>query len=243
LQVDLNSQIHRDLTLRAFYTLSRSIDPSNQTNGGGGGGDLVSVSNPYAGWKYDVGPSGYDRTHIFLANFIYDIPVFRHAQSAFVKSVLGGWEVSGVITVESGLPANVTLTGSQGGNGIGGNNRPDLTGRIAYPNQVLTCATCQQKIQWLSPSAFSAPAVGAWGNLTYDAVRLPHTQNWNMSLFKSFVFNEARGSRFELRLETFNTWNHVNFTGVDTGFGSSTFGQFNNAAPARIIQLGGKISF
>ena len=240
LQVDLNSQIHRDLTLRAFYTLSRSIDPSNQTNGGGGGGDLVTVSNPYEGWKYDVGPSGYDRTHIFLVNFIYDIPVFRHAQSAFVKSVLGGWEVSGVITAESGLPANVTLTGSQGGNGIGGNNRPDLTGSISYPDQKLSG---QQQIQWLSASAFTAPTVGAWGNLKYDAVRLPHEQNWNMSLFKSFVFNEARGSRFELRLETFNTWNHTNFTSVDTGFGSGTFGRFTGAAPARIIQLGGKISF
>ncbi len=241
LQVDLNSQVNKDLTLRVFYTLSRSIDPSNQTNGGGGGGDLVTVSNPYAGWRYDLGPSGYDRTHIFLANFIYEIPIFRHADSAFVKSLLGGWQVSGVVTIESGLPLNVTLTGSQGGNGIGGNNRPDLVGHISYPD---THLSGQQQIQWLDASAFNAPTtLGAWGNLPYDAARLPHSQNWNMSLFKSFVFSETRGSRLELRLETFNTWNHVNFTGVDTGLESGTFGHFNNAAPARIIQLGGKISF
>jgi hypothetical protein len=245
LQVDLNSQMTKDLTVRAFYTLSRSIDPSNQTNGGGGGGDLVSVSNPYAGWKYDVGPSGYDRTHIFLMNFIYDIPVFRHAQSAFVKTLLGGWQVSGIITAESGLPLNVTLTGNQGGNGIGGNNRPDSAGSIAYEHQAIVCSPnpCGQQIQYINPSAFAVPTFGAWGNLKYDAARLPHTQNWNMSLFKSFVFNEARNSRLELRLETFNTWNHTNFTGVDTGFGSGTFGRFNNAAPARILQLGAKIAF
>ncbi len=240
LQVDLNSQIHHDLTLRAFYTYSKAIDPSNQTNGGGGGGDLVTVSNPYAGWKYDVGPSGYDRPHNFSANFIYEVPFFRHAQSAFVKSVVGGWEVSGIVTFESGLPANVTLTGSQGGNGIGGNNRPNLTGSISYPNQVVSG---QQQIQWLSASAFSPPAVGSWGNLTYDAVRLPHRQNWNMSVFKNFLLNEARGSRLELRLETFNTFNHTQFTSMDTGLGSGTFGRFNGAAPARIVQLGGKISF
>src|SRR5438874_520158 len=54
LQVDLNSQLSHDLNLRAFYTLSRAVDP---TTGGSGGGDLGTVSNPYAGWVYDVGPS------------------------------------------------------------------------------------------------------------------------------------------------------------------------------------------
>ena len=72
LQVDLNSQVGHDLNLRAFYTLSRAIDP---TTAGSGGGDLGNVSNPYAGWVYDVGPSGYDRTHVAAVDFIYDIPI------------------------------------------------------------------------------------------------------------------------------------------------------------------------
>ena len=72
LQIDLSSQVGHDLTLRAFYTLSRTIDP---TTGGNGGGDLQNVSNPYAGWMYDVGPGGYDRTHNVSVNFIYDIPI------------------------------------------------------------------------------------------------------------------------------------------------------------------------
>jgi hypothetical protein len=63
----LNSQIKRDLQLRAFYTLSRTIDP---TTGGSGGGDLANVSNPYLGWKYDDGIGGYDRTHNVGVNFI-----------------------------------------------------------------------------------------------------------------------------------------------------------------------------
>src|ERR1700742_5231508 len=62
LQVDLSSQVGHDLTLRAFYTLSRTIDAVS-TGGTGGGSDLQNVSNPYAGWLYDVGPGGYDRTH------------------------------------------------------------------------------------------------------------------------------------------------------------------------------------
>jgi len=236
LQVDLNSQIRHDLSLRVFYTLSRAYDSSNQTNGGGGGGDLVTVSNPYEGWRYDWGPSGYDRLNNLSANFIYDLPFLRHASNALVRTVAGGWEVSGIVTIESGLPINITLDTPQGGNGVGGNNRPNVSGSIATPHT---------KAQWVSGSAFSLPTLGDWGNLGYDAVRGPGAQVWNLSLFKNFVFNEARGSQFELRLETFNTFNHPNPNAVNTGWDptSTSFGTISGYAPSRIIQLGGKISF
>ncbi|HET8964837.1 MAG TPA: carboxypeptidase-like regulatory domain-containing protein, partial [Candidatus Acidoferrum sp.] len=144
LQIDLNSQIKRDLQLRAFYTLSRTIDP---TTGGSGGGDLSNVSNPYLGWKYDDGPGGYDRTHNVGVNFIYDIPVFRNTQNRLVKTTLGGWQISGIITVSSGLPINVGLSGGQGGNGLpNATNRPDLVGSISYPSTVLPG---NQKIQYI----------------------------------------------------------------------------------------------
>ncbi len=100
LQVDLNSQASRDLQLRAFYTLSRSIDPTT----GGSGQDLNGVTNPYVGWRYDLGPSLYDRLHNFSANFIYNIPILRNSSNGLMKSVVGGWAVSGIITIESGLP-------------------------------------------------------------------------------------------------------------------------------------------
>jgi|SRR5579859_2216170 len=246
LQVDLNSQIKRDLSLRVFYTLSRSIDSSNQTNGGGGGGDLVSVSNPYAGWKYDNGPSGYDRLHNLSFNFIYDLPFMRHASNAFARTVVGGWEFSGIVNIESGLPLNITMTGDPGGNGVGGNNRPDKIGAVAAPHT---------KQQWITDSAFGAPAIGVWGDLPYDAVRGPGRDNWNLSLFKNFVISETRGSQFELRLETFNTFNHTQIQNVVTGAGcdttnpgstctgTSNFGVPTGFFPGRIVQLGGKISF
>jgi hypothetical protein len=236
LQLDLNSQIKRDLSLRVFYTLSRGYDSSNQTNGGGGGGDLVGVSNPYEGWKYDWGPNGYDRLHNFSANFIYSLPFLRNASNAFVRTVVGGWEVSGIVTIESGRPFNITLNGAQGGNGVGGNNRPDVAGKIVAPHT---------KEHWVDVSSFSTPAAGAWGNLGYDAVRGPGLNIWNLSLFKNFVFSQERGSGLELRLETFNTFNHTTPTGINTGWepGSTSFGSVNNYFPARILQLGGKISF
>ena len=232
LQVDLNSQVGRDLQLRAYYTLSRTIDP---TTAGNGGGDLGNVSNPYAGWRYDVGPSGYDRTHSAAFNFIYDIPVFRTSQSRLVKTALGGWQVSGIVTMTSGLPINIGLSGNQSGNGLpAATNRPNLTGSVSYPHTVA---------KWFDTTAFTAPAVGAFGTLGHNALRGPGRDNWNLSLFKSFLFSEARGSRLEFRAESFNTWNHTQFHDVSTNLGDSKFGQVTSAFEPRIFQLGMKLVF
>ena len=100
LQVDLTSHL-RDLTLRAYYTLSRAIDP---TNAGSGRGDLGNVSNPHLGWKYDEGPSEFDRTHNGAVNFIYDIPFLRNSSNRLLKATVGGWGVSRIVTLTSGLP-------------------------------------------------------------------------------------------------------------------------------------------
>jgi Carboxypeptidase regulatory-like domain/TonB dependent receptor len=230
LQIDLNSQATRDLQLRAFYTLSKSIDPST----GGSGQDLNGVTNPYVGWRYDLGPSLFDRRHNFSANFIYSIPVLRNSSSRMLKSTLGGWQISGIVTIESGLPVNV----SGGSNDVVGNgNRPDLTGSIKYEHQVLTGT----HIQYIDKSVFADSAFGTWGNLGHNAARGPGRDNWNLSLFKTFAFTESSGLR--LSVQTFNTFNHTQFQGVNNNFGQDTFGEFTSAYPARIVQLSGKVYF
>jgi hypothetical protein len=236
LQMDLNSQVGRDLTLRAIYTFSKAVDPTN----GNGGGDLQTVSNPYQGWSYDVGPSGYDRRHVAAVNFIYDIPLLRHSDNHLLKTVAGGWQISGIVTMESGIPINLGLSGAPGGLGVGASNRPDLVGQVQTGPR--SC-TGQQCVQYINASAFAFPTAGTFGTLGHNAYYGPGRDNWNLSLFKSFVFSEARGSRLELRLETFNTWNHTQFNGVNTTLGNSNFGQFNSAFDGRILQLGGKIYF
>jgi hypothetical protein len=246
LQLDLNSQIGKDLFLRAFYTYSKTIDPGTGntagSNGGTGGQDLQNVSNPYLGWKYDVGPSGFDRTHNAVVNFIYDIPLFRHNDNRLVRTAIGGWEVSGILTLESGLPLNIGLSGAQSGNGLpNATNRPNRVGPITYPQTV--SATGQQVIQYIDPAAFVNPAIGAFGNLGHNAARGPGRDNWNISLFKSFVFSETRGSRLEFRAETFNIWNHTQFNQTSTNFGSSNFGQFTSTFDPRIMQVGLKLYF
>ena len=130
LQVNLHAQAGKDLQLQFAYTLSKAIDPAT---GGGGSGDLVHVSNPY-NRAYDIGPSGLDRTHVALVNFIYSVPLFNNSTNRVLKTTLGGWDFSGIITMESGLPLWVTLGGSQGSNGMANaTNRPNVNGGVSYP--------------------------------------------------------------------------------------------------------------
>jgi hypothetical protein len=229
LQVDINSRIHA-LTMRAFYTLSRTVDP---TLGGGGGADLANISNPYLGWKYDQGPGGYDRTHNGAVNFIYDIPLFQRSSNRFLRTAAGGWEVSGIVTMTSGLPINPQLTGGQSSNGLpNATNRPDKVSSVSYPHKAG---------EWFDTSAFAMPALGAWGNAGFNSLRGPGRDNWNLSLFKSFAFGEER--RLELRAESFNVWNHTEFDAVSNAKGASNFGQVTSAFDPRVFQFGVKLYF
>jgi hypothetical protein len=246
LQMEVRGQVTRDLTLQAAYTLSRAVDPT--TGNGGNGWDLDYVSNPYLGWKYDVGPSVLDRTHIAFINFVYGIPLFKNSSDHLLKTVVGGWELSGIVSMESGAPYNLGVSGGNvtslfpGGDAA---NRPNLTGTISYPKTLVGSTG----LQWVDPGAFSAPAEGQWGNLGFDGLRGPGRDNWNISLFKSFVISESRGSRFEFRAESFNTWNHTQFGGsgqngsFSNNYGSGNFGQITGTFDPRVFQLGAKLIF
>jgi hypothetical protein len=238
LQVDLRGNIRNDLQLQFGYTYAKALDA---TTSNGSGADLNNVTNPYVGWRYDEGPSVFDRTNVAFMNFVYQIPLLKNSDSHLLKTVAGGWSLSGIVTMESGAPLNMGVSGSSVSSVIpNSSNRPDLIGSISYPK---TAA------QWFNPAAFAAPAPGTWGDLGHDAVRGPGRDDWNLSLFKSFVISEARGSRFEFRAESFNTWNHTQFRGdyagggISTNVGSSNFGAVTSAFDAREFQLGAKLIF
>jgi hypothetical protein len=233
LQIDVHGNVRSDLMLQVGYTLSRSEDPTT----GGSGGDLANVSNPYLGWKYDLGPSILDRTHVVFFNFDYQLPFLKNSDKGLLKTMLGGWELSGIVSMQSGLPLNVTTSGNNSVCAIPlgtCTNRPNLTGTVSYP---------QTATQWFTTNAFTAPAAGTWGNLGFDALRGPGRDNWNLSFFKNFVFSESRGSMFQFRADAFNVWNHTQFRNVDSNNTSSTFGQVTSTFDPRTFQLGAKLVF
>jgi hypothetical protein len=239
LQTSFTGTVKKDLHLQVGYTLSKSVDA---TTSNGSGGDLQNVTNPYVGWRYDVGPSQFDRRNIFFTSFVYDLPIFRNA-SHLVKGTLGGWEVSGIVTEESGAPLDLGVSQGTTASSIITNSgmRPDLTGSISYPKTAT---------QWFTGN-FSKPACltgpDCYGNLGFDAVRGPGRNNFNLSLLKNFAVTER--FHMEFRAESFNAFNHTQFKGdknsggISTNFGSSNFGQVTNAFNGREFQLGLKLIY
>jgi hypothetical protein len=251
LQISVRSQIH-DLTLQAAYTYAHATDSADNALNGGDGGDLDYITNPYAGWKYDLGPSQYNRQNIAFVNFIYNIPLFRKSENRFLKNVGGGWQVSGVVTMESGQPLNLQVGGGVQSicGAVSGSCRirPDLVGPISYPKTATTSQINPNgTMQWFSPSAFAPNLlpgnnnVATWGNLKFDGVWGPGRDNWNIALFKTFNFTERL--HFELRVESYNLWNHPQMNGVDSTVGDKDFGKVNSAYDPRTFQIGGKLVF
>ncbi|HTZ48216.1 MAG TPA: carboxypeptidase regulatory-like domain-containing protein [Verrucomicrobiae bacterium] len=233
----------RTLTFQVGYTYSQTNDPMAGTSNSF---DLNTVSNPYLGWKYDWGPSFFDIRNTFFTNFVYDIPLLKNSPNHLLKTTLGGWEVSGIVTAQSGAPLNIGVTGSNvcslipGSPATSCNNRPDLTGPLSNPHT---------PNEWFDTAAFAQPAAGTWGNTPHNYVRGPGLQNWNISLFKNFLFNEERGTNLQFRAEFFNIWNHPNFIGnaalggISTNLGANNFGQVTGAYDPREIQLALKFMF
>ena len=240
LQAEFRSQMTRDISLQAAYTFSKAYDPATGSNNVQ---DLNAVSNPY-NIAYDNGPSNLDRRNIAFVNFIYDVPFLKNSPNRLLKSTVGGWQVSGIVSIVSGNPLNITEGGIayNAATGVGNitsvlpnsNNRPDVNGSVATPHTVAT---------WFGTSAFSPTQAGLFGNFPRNSVYGPGRQNWNIAFFKSFVFSETRGSRLELRAETFNTFNHTQFKDVSTTFSASNFGAVTTAHDPREIQLGVKVIF
>lgn len=235
----------RDLQYQLMYTYSHTNDAGSN---GSSAGDLGNVSDPYQGWKYDFGPANFDIRNIFNANFVYDLPFFKHADSRLTKTMLGGWEISGIVAAMSGAPINIGLNGNSASSIVGNaSNRPDQTGAGKNPHTVG---------EWFDTSVYSTPACATggsgadcFGTTKRNSVIGPGRHNWNLSLFKNFAFNESRGSMLQFRAEFFNIWNHTQFNssaqngGVSNNFGANDFGQIKAAYDPRIIQLALKLSF
>lgn len=230
LQASVTRRLSGGSLITVNYTYSRAL--SNV-------GSPQNIYNPAA----EYGPSTFNRTHILNANIVYALPFFR-SQQGLVPSVLGGWEVTGIIYYGSGLsltahtqnvdPAGLGLLAP--GSAENGTGRPDY---VSNPNQHAP----HSLKQWFNTSAFVQVPTGQYrpGNDSVGNILGPGYSDWDLSLFKNF--NIYRRLNMQLRGESFNTFNHTNFSGVATTLGLTNYGQVTAAGPARVMQLAAKINF
>ncbi len=259
LQVSLNHRTKRDLTLGIAYTWSKNMADQYNDRAVGGTNTTTYTYNP----KLDYGPSGINQPQIFVANFVYKAPFFRE-QHGLTGHVLGGWELSGITTFNSGLSSTVsqipdpfgcvanttTANGCAPGTYPGGLGINNPNGDIlARADQVAPLRLIKTQSQWFSTSSF-ATAQGHFGSAAPGSFLSPGMERIDLGLLKNFRFTES--INLQLRAEAFNVFNHTNFggsgggvgaNGIDTTLGDTLFGQATSARMPRTMQFSGKIYF
>ena len=198
----LNWRFARGSTLGLAYTFSKNL--TNFTNDRDG---VDAPQNQYD-LRIEYAEARTSRPHIFSASYIWEMPFFQKNSNPFVKTVLAGWQISGITNVESGPPISRVLASStnSGRNG----NRAQLVG-----NPTAGLAGTTDPVSGLpflyDPTAFANPALGTYGNAGRAIFRLPGRNQTNLSLIKNFYWNTEKARYFQLRFESFNVFNHTQF--------------------------------
>jgi carboxypeptidase family protein len=245
LQAALNHR-SRDLTLGIAYTWSRNLTDQSQDRG---------VANTYT-WdpKLDYGASGLNEPNIFIANFVYKEPFFR-GQQGFAGHLLGGWELSGITTFESGFSFNAAqfsdpygcVTDAATSNGCAPGTYPGGLGIygpnydiLPRPDRVKPVHLVKHGLDWFDPTAFTA-AQGHFGSEGTGDILSPGFEKVDLGLMKNFRITES--VNLQMRAESFNVFNHTNFNSIDSGLTDGNFGKADGAHEGRKMQFSGKLYF
>jgi hypothetical protein len=246
LQVVLQKQMSQGLQYQVAYTLSRCM--SDSTGYYGAWNNALSAS---AYWqnvydqKAEYAPCYYDATHVLSAYAIYDLPFGRGKMlaknaSGAVNGVIGGWEVSPIVSWRTGWPMPITGAADNSGTFSRG-PRTNCDGLPPITNTVIPGVGRQ----WFSnpnDQYFSNPAPGTFGNCApqLGGLRTPGYSDVDMSLHKDFHLSER--FRLQFRSDFINAFNHVQYNAPNPGLGS-TIGQITTAQPPRNIQLALKLYY
>ncbi len=227
-------RMNRGLQFLASYTWAHTLDVTTDSNGGG------TPMIPYL-WKADYGNSNWDIRHRFVATFNYDIPFFA-VSNPVLKGVLTHWQANGIITLQTGVPFNVSTGTDTANTQASGTYRPNLV-HAATSN----CGR-GHLVGCIDPTAFTvgdlypiAPTNFAYGNAGRNLLYGPGSETVNFSVFKNFPIKERL--QFQFRFETFALFNHTNFGNPASTINTGSFGNITGAGGNRNIQLGGKIQF
>jgi len=263
LQVKVTKKFSGKSLIDANYTWSKALTNA-QT-------DYSSAPQNTYFFEPEYSRSSYDRNNILTIDGVWDLP-WKRDQRGVVGHVVGGWELSGIYAVNSGLPLTATMSAGSNvyyngltsiynptltnggtandaaGLGIVGNSAASLRpSQVLNPNNGYGLQSLHRRLEWFNPTAFIAPSPSSYqvGNERRGVIQGPGFNRLDVGVFRNFrIFRE---SVFQLRGEGFNILNHTNWASVNTTATSSTagaaFGQVTAARDPRILQVGGKLSF
>lgn len=239
LQTRFEKRFSRGFSLLASYTFSKTITDGLDGLWDDNGAQLI---RDWYCRACNRSISSYDQPHRFVTNATYELPVgkgkmFGSSWNRVADSILGGWQVNGILTLSAGQPLRFT-TSQNTSFSFGGGQTPNTTGKSADlgGNRTLD--------RWFDTDQFKQPASFTFGSMARSTAQLRNAgaRNLDFSVFKDFRFSER--ARAELRGEAFNVANHPLFGAPNTSLGSPTFGVVTGQENLpRQIQLGLKFLF
>jgi hypothetical protein len=237
LQLTAQKRLSKGFTVLANYTWSKSIDdlPYGQS--------ITTVVTGTASpipWylpgrhQFDRGPSEFDRTHRLVGSFVWDLPALAKT-SGLVRHVIGGWQLSGLFSAQTGPPLTVEAGTDRSGTGIGRDRAVYVTGQDPYGAG--GCAAANRPapcVDYLNPNAFTLPAAGTYGTIGKNTLRGPNQITMDAGLYKEFPLKAER-LKLTFRAEFFNLFNRVNFFPPGASGDTSRPGEgFNNNASPKV---------
>jgi hypothetical protein len=258
LQVKVTKKFSGKSLLDANYTFSRGLTNAQD--------DYSTAPQNSHNIGAEYGPTAYNRNDVLTVDGIWDLPWYRDQQGVIGK-ILGGWEASGLYTVNSGLPLTVTMAGGGVINyeGLTSIYNGETNGGIANdaaglgilapsaaslrPNVVLKptngygAVQLRTRMNWFNQTAFTAPAPSSFqvGNEKRGGIIGPGFNRLDVGVFRDFKIYKT--VVFQLRGEGFNVLNHTNFATIQTLATAGNFGQATSARDPRILQVAGKFNF
>jgi len=240
LQAKLEKRFSRGLAFLVSYTRSKLIDEASSVF------DASILTGPVANFpvadslnrKLERDVSTGDLPNVFVTSFTYELPFgpgksFRPGR--VVEAVLRDWELSGVITLQSGLPLAVTQVTNFNAFAGFGTQRPN---RIEDPNLL---SSEQSTARFFNTAAFTVAPQFTLGNSSRNPVRGPHYRNADVAIIRRFPLGETRNVEF--RTEIFNLTNTPPLGAPNVVVGSAGFGSITSAGDPRVLQFGLKVNF
>ncbi|MGH9657588.1 MAG: hypothetical protein ACRD96_03530, partial [Bryobacteraceae bacterium] len=239
-QSSLRKQFSRGLLFAIHYTFGKTLAYSGGDNATDAEGEATFNTQDFFCVRCERGPATSDIRHLVAANWVYDTPQLA-GHNALVRRIAGDWQISGTLRARTGLPFSLGQAGSLP------SQRPDLVD----PANAYARGCCKfGDLQYLNRPAFALvpehPVSRAQirpGNLGNSALRLPARWDLDLGLGKNFAMPWRDRTRFQVRADLLNAFNHTNYTSVRGDLSSSTFGVITNTAGARVIQVNARLSF
>jgi len=220
-------------TVLANYMISKSIDDNS---GSANKGDSASVTDPF-NQRFDRGPAQYDHRHVFNFSGLWSLP--GRYENKLAKWVLGGWNMSSIVSLNSGAPYAVVSGQDNARTGQGG-QRADLTGQGVSLGDGR--GRGDQVFQYLNRAAFRVNAVGTYGQLGRNTYYGPGRAVVDAGLHKNFAITERVNTQF--RFEAFNAANRVNLNNPDSTVTSANFMRITGTSTAaRVLQFALRVNF